>query len=187
MIQSKEDYIAYQEADRIALNVRNNFIDRFFNDVWQFQRLLRKYEFYLNCKKSIVYVPYLLYLRHKFHSLSVKLGFTVPPNVFGPGLRIAHIGTIVVNEQCRVGSNCRIHNCVHIATQAHPRGEPDRCPKIGNNVFIGPGSVIVGDIEIADNIAIGANSYVDRSFSEPGITIAGAPAKKVSDKGSERF
>ena len=40
-------------------------------------------------------------------------------------------------------------------------------------------------ITIADGIAIGANSYVDKSFSEPNITIAGCPAKKVSDKSSE--
>ena len=51
-------------------------------------------------------------------------------------------------------------------------------------MFIGPGTVIVGKITIADNIAIGANSYVAKSFYERGITIAGVPAKKVSDSGS---
>jgi serine O-acetyltransferase len=91
-----------------------------------------------------------------------------------------------VNDKSRVGENCRIHNCVHIGTQCHSVDEPDRCPKIGNNVFIGPGAVIVGDIIIVDNIAIGANSYVNKLFLEPGITIAGAPATKVSDKGSEQ-
>jgi serine O-acetyltransferase len=45
--------------------------------------------------------------------------------------------------------------------------------------------VIDGEIEIADGIAIGANSYVNKSFKEPDITIAGCPAKKVSDKGSK--
>jgi serine O-acetyltransferase len=57
-------------------------------------------------------------------------------------------------------------------------------PKIGNNVFIGPGAVVIGDIEIADGIAIGANSYVNKSFKEPNITVAGCPAKKISDGGS---
>jgi serine O-acetyltransferase len=63
-------------------------------------------------------------------------------------------------------------------------GSHDLVPKIGNNVFIGPGAVIVGDIEIADGIAIGANSYVNKSFKEPNISIAGCPAKKISDQGS---
>ena len=80
----------------------------------------------------------------------------------------------------RVGENCRIHSC--LATQA--TGINDDCPKIGNNVFIGPCTVIVGKIQIADNIAIGTNSYVAHSFLEDGITIAANPAKKVSEKGS---
>ena len=59
-------------------------------------------------------------------------------------------------------------------------------PRIGNNVYIGPGAVIDGDIEIADGIAIGANSFVNKSFTEPEITIAGCPAKEISDKGSQK-
>lgn len=43
-----------------------------------------------------------------------------------------------------------------------------------------------GDIRIADGIVIGANSVVNTSFLEEGITIAGAPARKVSDKGFDR-
>jgi len=45
--------------------------------------------------------------------------------------------------------------------------------------------VILGKIEIADGIAIGANSYVDKSFTEKGITIAGNPARKISGKGQK--
>jgi serine O-acetyltransferase len=52
-------------------------------------------------------------------------------------------------------------------------------------VFIAAGAVIVGAITIADGISIGANSYVNKSFSEPNITIAGCPAKKISNKSSE--
>jgi len=78
------------------------------------------------------------------------------------------------------GENCRIHINVHIATSTH---NESLVPHIGNNVFIGPGAVIVGDIKIADNIAIGVNSFVNKSFLEEGIIIAGVPARKVSDKG----
>jgi serine O-acetyltransferase len=51
-------------------------------------------------------------------------------------------------------------------------------------VYIAPGAKIYGAIEIADNIAIGANAVVNKSFLEPNITIAGVPARKISDKGS---
>lgn len=186
MIKSKDDYLYYLEADRIAL-VRQewNWKSALFDDIWKFERLLRKLEYYTNCKREariskIMY--YILYYR--FRKMSVRLGFTIPVNVFGPGLNIAHVGTIIVNGSARVGANCRIHVCTSIATAAGC-GYDDKTPQLGNNIYIGPGAKLFGDIIIADDIAIGANSVVNRSFTEPGITIAGVPAKKISDKGSE--
>ena len=41
----------------------------------------------------------------------------------------------------------------------------------------------MGGVFIADNIAIGANSVVNKSFEEVGISIAGIPAKKINSKG----
>jgi serine O-acetyltransferase len=77
--------------------------------------------------------------------------------------------------------DCYFWSFEHIGWQP---GSWDKAPKIGNNVFIGPGAKIFGDIEIADNVAIGVNSVVNKSFLEPGITIAGIPAKKISNQGS---
>ena len=48
-----------------------------------------------------------------------------------------------------------------------------------------PDNIVLNKMEIADNIAIGANSVVNKSFIEEGITIGGIPAKKISDKGSQ--
>lgn len=184
MIKSKQDYKYYLEADRIALGKKSKKPMFFFDEVWLFQRLLRKVEYYKNCKNSVFYRPYYYYLYLKFHLLSLFLGFHIKPNVFGPGLSISHPGTIVVNGSARVGANCRIHVCTVIGTKA---GYGDVTPRIGDNVYIGPGAKIFGDIEIADGIAIGANSVVNKSFTEPNIGIAGIPAKKINDKGSEKL
>ncbi|HWR26685.1 MAG TPA: serine acetyltransferase, partial [candidate division Zixibacteria bacterium] len=100
----------------------------------------------------------------------------------GPGLAIPHYGPIIINGKAKIGANCRIHVGVHIGTKA---GYNFLAPRIGNNVYIGPGAKIFGDIEIADDIAIGANSVVNHSFTENGIGIAGIPAKKINDKGSK--
>ena len=54
-----------------------------------------------------------------------------------------------------------------------------KAPKIGNNVYIGPGAVLFGDIEIADNCWIGANAVVNKSFLESYSVIAGVPAKVI--------
>jgi serine O-acetyltransferase len=181
LIKSKEDYKFYLAADKIALNVTSKH-PNFYDEIWRFERLLRKVEFFTNCKKGYFSSMYLKYLRLQLHNLGLKLGLFIPANVFGPGLSIAHYGQIVVGKEAKVGVNCRIHQCVTIGTTPDPRG---LYPIIGDNVFIGPGAVIVGPIKIADGIAIGANSYVNKSFEEPDITIAGAPARIVSRKGSK--
>jgi serine O-acetyltransferase len=128
------------------------------------------------------------YLDFRLDRLGLVLGFDMPLNVFGPGLRIVHYGTIIVNSNARIGANCELHNLVHIAQNLHNAqkgAESDQAPTIGDNVFIGPGARVLGGITIADGIVIGANSVVTKSFREPNITIAGAPARKISDRGTD--
>lgn len=110
--------------------------------------------------------------------MGVKLGFTIPINVFGPGLNIHHYGFIVVNAHAKVGANCNIQQGVNIGQNY---GNND-VPCIGNNVYIGPGAKIFGGIKIANNIAIGANSVVNHSFLTEGVTLAGVPAIEIGKR-----
>ena len=178
MIRSKKDYIEYLEADRLALGRKGNCPPFFGDEVWKFQRSLRALEYYTNCKSSLARLIH-PFIKYRYHSLALKCNFSIPPNVFGPGLSIAHRGTIVVNGKARVGKNCRINASTNIGASG---GVSDSVPTIGDNVYIGPGAKIFGKIEIADNIAIGANAVVCHSFTDPNITIAGVPAKKISDR-----
>ena len=116
--------------------------------------------------------------------MSIKFGFSIPPNVFGPGLSIAHIGNIIVNKRAIVGTNCRIHVGVNIGANA---GNPNAVPKIGNHVYIAPGAKLFGDIEIANGIAIGANAVVNRSFLEPNVAIGGIPADVIKAEIENQF
>jgi serine O-acetyltransferase len=184
LIGSKKDLIYYLMADKIALGIKRNRPRRFGDEIWKYQILLRKVEYYSNCRKSPIYKPILLLLRLRLHYMSIRLGFSIPINVCGSGLNIAHIGTIIISPNALIGVNCRIHAGVNIGANL---GEPNSVPVIGNNVYIGPGAKIFGPIEIADNIAIGANAVVNKSFKEPGISIAGVPAKKINDMGSDGF
>ena len=52
-------------------------------------------------------------------------------------------------------------------------------PVIGNNVDIGVGAKIIGDITIADDVKIGAGAVVTKSCLEKGATLVGIPAKPV--------
>lgn len=181
IIRSKADYKFYVKADKLALGKDYETPRLIGDDIWKFQRLLRKAEYYNNCKRSLISRLYLKYLLFRFYIMSVYLGFSIPINIFGPGLCIPHRGTIVINKNTRVGENCRIHACTNIGSNR----DDVSAPQIGNNVYIGPGAKIFGDIVIADNIAIGANSVVNKSFYEKGISIAGIPAKKINAKGTD--
>ena len=46
--------------------------------------------------------------------------------------------------------------------------------------MVGAGAKIIGNVKIADNIKIAAGAVVVNSFMEPGITIAGIPARKIN-------
>ena len=52
-------------------------------------------------------------------------------------------------------------------------------PTIGDNVYICTGAKVFGEIQVANDVIIGANSVVNKSVTENGVTVAGAPAKIV--------
>lgn len=186
MIRSKKDYIEYLKADAAAHNCkyhRFSFGPFERNDLYRFQRLLRKTEYYNNCKGKL-FKPYTFFLKWRYKRAKIRYGLSIPLNVFGKGLSIAHYGLIVVNGNARIGDNCRIHCGVNIGTAA---GYGDKAPIIGNNVYIAPGAKIYGLIKIGDNTVIGANAVVNKSFEMGGVTIAGVPAKVISNKGKDKL
>lgn len=182
MIKTKKDYLFYLESDRIALGEKKKKPDLFGQEIWKFLILLRKTEYLTNCKNDIFSKIHIKILNRYRRKLAYKIGFMLPLNSFGPGLSIFHFGPRVINSEAVIGANCRLHECVNIGTT----NGSNIAPVIGNNVYIAPGVKIFGDIKIADGIVIGANSVVNRSFLEPNITIAGVPAKKISNNNSEK-
>ena len=108
---------------------------------------------------------------------SIKYGFQIPTSTrIGAGFYIGHFGTIVVNSKSRIGNNCNIaHGCT--IGQAN-RGERKGYPTIGNRVWIGTGSVIVGNINIGSNVLIAPNSFVNFDVPDDSLVI-GNPAKII--------
>ena len=178
-IQSRSDYKVFRAADQKSLGINKISHHYLTNDVLRFEVRLRKLEYSLNCSKN----PVLLFYRKlQFKLASIKLGYSISPNTIGPGLSIAHRGTIVINGGAKIGANCRIHVDVIIGTEA---GKSAAAPTIGDNCYIGPGAKLFGDIEIGPNTVIGANAVVNKSFPEGNQTLGGVPAKVISSKTSD--
>lgn len=181
MIQTREDLKRYLEADRIGLR-RTGARPRRYDEVWIFQRLLRKVEWLQN---SGAFVLARKFWAWRLHQQSVRCGFEIPINTFGPGLSIAHRGTIIVHPDARIGANCRLHVDVVIGTRPGP--PPEHAPRIGDNCYIGPGAKIFGDVVLGPNMVVGANAVVNGSFPEGRMTIAGAPARVISKTPSDEY
>lgn len=147
----------------------------------KYLRLLRKQEYYINTAKGSK-LKWLLSLicEGRKNRLGMRLGIEMGPNCFGKGLNLYH-SNVVINPAVRAGDNCSLHGANCIGNNGLTAG----VPKLGNNVDVGYGAIIIGDITVADGVKIGANAVVNRSVTEPGCTVAGVPAKIVksaSDK-----
>lgn len=184
MIETKSDLKQYLYEDEIArFGERVSYLRKVKSGaMWRFHVHLRKYEYYMNCRRDILGKSLRLYHKIMLKKLGMKLGWCIPANCTGPGLCIVHYGPVVINDNARIGSNCRIHVDVNIGANGD-----DAAPTIGDNVYIAPGAKIFGDIVIASNSAIGANAVVNKSFPEKSVTLVGVPARVVSREGSRRF
>lgn len=181
MIDSKEAYQYYLEQDKIALGRKRDRRPQLFGDeIWKLEILLRKVEYDGNCRRGMCAKLIGKYHKFRFHRLSVRLGMTIPPNVFGPGLSIPHYGTIVVHGNVRAGKNCRLQEGVTIGAT----NGSHEAAVIGDNCYFGSGAKVIGAVHIADDVAVGANAVVTRDIAESGTTWAGVPARKISDQDS---
>lgn len=91
---------------------------------------------------------------------------------FGPGLVILHSYGIVINSEVRAGRNLVLEHGVTIGA------EKGRSPVLGDNVFVGAGAKIIGDVRIGSDVKIGANAVVTRDLPD-GATAVGVPARVV--------
>lgn len=92
--------------------------------------------------------------------------------VIGRNFVIDHFGGIVISGYAQFGDDCRIRNGVVVGLKnAH---EPI-APVIGNNVDIGAGAKVLGNIRVGNNVVIGANAVVLTDVPDDSLAV-GVPA-----------
>jgi serine O-acetyltransferase len=99
-----------------------------------------------------------------------------PAARIGDGIMLDHGTGIVVGETAVIGDNCSILQGVTLGGTGKESG--DRHPKIGNNVLIGAGANVLGNIKVGDCSLVAAGSVVLQEVP-PKTTVAGVPAKVV--------
>lgn len=180
VIADRADYLAFLRGDLKAHNVeRWTPILALKRPELYYQRLLRKVE-YFRIKPGLLFRLLGVFYRFRLLRVGVRTGITFPAGAAAEGLSIAHFGSVVVNSKTRIGAYCRIHSGTNIGTAG------GGVPVIGDFVYIGPGAVLYGDIKVGDGAVVGANAVVN-SDVPPGVTVAGAPARVISNSDSSKI
>lgn len=138
------------------------------------------------CFKVLIYykIAHFFYIRkHYFIARFLserakrKTGIEIHPGaVIGKNLFIDHGTGIVIGETTIIKDNVTIYHGVTLGGRGLDKGK--RHPTIGNNVIIGCGAKILGNINIGDNVKIGANAVVLKDVID-NATIVGIPGKIV--------
>ena len=109
-------------------------------------------------RSAVLRKPFSLIYKVLYKLVQIVTGIELPCEVnIGRGFVIDHFGGIIVSGYASFGKNCRIRNGVVVGL----RNTADPCaPTIGDNVDIGAGAKVLGDIRIGNNVQIGANAVV---------------------------
>lgn len=103
----------------------------------------------------------------------------------GPGLYIGHPYCITINPKAVIGKNCNIHRGVLIGQEN--RGRRKGTPVIGDCVWIGINSTLVGKITIGDDVLIAPNSYVNCDIPSHSVVFGNPCIIKHRENATENY
>ena len=101
--------------------------------------------------KGVPLIPRCIY-----HLSRLLTGIEIHPGAtIGSGLFIDHGMGVVIGETTLIGNNVTLFQGVTLGGTGKEKGK--RHPTLGNNIVVGVGAKVLGDISIGDNVKIGAN------------------------------
>jgi len=111
------------------------------------------------------------------HTARFVTGVEIHPGAtIGRRFFIDHGMGVVIGETSEIGDDVLLYQGVVLGGTTHEKKK--RHPTLGNNVVVGAGAILLGDIVIGDEARVGAGSVVVTSL-EPRTTAVGVPARVV--------
>lgn len=176
MVNNKNELKYFLKIEKnIYMNLGyKNRIVSFFNQseigkIYKYVKLLRYDEYFSNIHSVVRF-----FIRRKRNKLGLELGINIPINTCDIGVIIYHANGIVINSNAKIGKNCKIHGDVCIGNDGNDK---NGVPQLGDNVDIGVGAKIIGNVKISNNTKIGANAVVLKGIYASNAILVGIPAK----------
>lgn len=129
--------------------------------IYTFQKMFRKYRDTDNKLLKLIYKVLFRYYRNK-NLIDMSIDTKI-----GEGLYIGHPYCITINPKAVIEKNCNIHKGVTIGQEN--RGVRKGTPVIGDEVWIGINSTIVGNVKIGNDVLISPNSFVNCDIPDHSI------------------
>ncbi|MBM7709265.1 serine acetyltransferase [Enterococcus lemanii] len=158
----QSDYLRYKN-DSSKLKIVKEI---FQNKAFRYSVIIRLGNSYLAKEKNSAIFLLKIVKKILFFNSTIEIPFGV---IIGKGLYMGHFSGITINPKVILGNNINIHKGVTIGQEN--RGIRKGTPVIGNKVWIGVNSTIVGNIKIGNNVLISPNSFVNFDIPSNSIVV----------------
>lgn len=157
-----------------------SFLRAMFIPGFRYTYFLRKASKYKTA--SIPGFYYRVIVRH----FQFKYGYQITPGtIIGEGFYIGHFGHVIISKFAVIGKNCNIAAGVTIGEAS--RGKLKGYPTIGNYVWMGTNAVIVGNINIGNNVLIAPGAYVNFDVPDNSIVMGNPGAIIPNENATEGY
>ncbi len=176
----KEDFQVYWERNIDFGNIFNKAINLFTCHGLHIMFLYRIGKMIYSIKIPVVsHILKIIFQIFRFF-ISTFYGIDlIMSSKVGPGFYIGHFSGIIISGD--FGRDCSVGQCVTVGTKGAGHGGDG--PVFGDNVYIGAGAKVLGEIKIGSNVRIGANAVVVTDVPDNSLAV-GVPAriKPISNK-----
>ena len=145
--------------------ITNKYVLFKLKSIWNVKEYISKN----NLKGGIYTSFYIDYFNKKNSYIGLNTKFKNEP-VFPHG-----VSNIFISDNAKIGENAVIFQGVTIGSNTIEDSKSKGAPTIGDNVYIGAGAKIIGNVKVGNNVRIGANAIVVEDVTDNSVVVLSKP------------
>lgn len=124
-----------------------------------------------------------LYHKYKYVKIQKRYGSYIPLTAGFKSKPIFPHGLygIFISQKANIGANCIIFHQVTIGSNTLPDSAGEGYPTLGDNVYVGCGAKVIGNVHVGNNVRIGANCVVTKDVPD-NCTVISQPFRLITHK-----